>query len=333
MFSGHVQTCTGSFFDSLRAIGIGVTNHRMAVTDPDRLNAFAGLVRSGKAQIPNTWLEKVRNRLGRILVYSRTPAAEAVAELLQYYQMRHTAGRTAGAVGSGELSLAEEAADVTTVVLTPEQQHVLDLALKGYSLYIGGNAGTGKTVLLTAIKHHLGKIAVAMTATTGVAGCHIHGSTFHNAFGVNVRNEFHKPRLLTQFDCIVIDEISMMEKDLFEEFDRQLRQATGQVGVPFGGVQIILCGDFLQLGAIHGEPVFLSPVFQSHFVHLKLVQQVRQSEHPEFADMLRVFRRGIIPDSFLKLVRMGTNEVQDGKRHQRRERASPSNQQASAGCQ
>ena len=72
------------------------------------------------------------------------------------------------------------------MTMTKDQDYALKLALEGVHLYIGGSAGTGKTMLLKAISRELGRrgARVAMTATTGVAAVQVGGLTFHHAFGV-----------------------------------------------------------------------------------------------------------------------------------------------------
>uniref|UniRef100_A0A0A9YTL0 ATP-dependent DNA helicase n=1 Tax=Lygus hesperus TaxID=30085 RepID=A0A0A9YTL0_LYGHE len=161
-------------------------------------------------------------------------------------------------------------------------------------MYIGGSAGTGKTVLLRVLCKRLQahRLRVAMTATTGVAGCHISGSTFHHAFGVSSRGEFLRRHSLLEYDVIVIDEVSMFSKRLFDDFDKVLRDEAGTPDLPFGGIQIILCGDFLQLGCINEGSLICSQLFHNIFVKLRLHTQVRQTANSQFAHDLQVMRLG-----------------------------------------
>lgn len=45
---------------------------------------------------------------------------------------------------------------------------------------------------------------------------------------------------------LVIDELSMVSAELFEELERRCRNVRG-VDAPFGGLQLVLCGDFFQV--------------------------------------------------------------------------------------
>ena len=61
-----------------------------------------------------------------------------------------------------------------SMALTEDQKHALDLVLLGHSVFIGGQAGVGKSFLIEKIFHHLsdrGK-RVSLTCTTGIACSH-----------------------------------------------------------------------------------------------------------------------------------------------------------------
>lgn len=153
---------------------------------------------------------------------------------------------------------------VQTVQLTPDQQKVLQLALDGVSLFIAGHAGTGKSfLLLHLIKAFETKgLCLAVTATTGMAALRLNGNTFHSTFGVPVLSDNEKdalelssaphlwydPESLSSLDVIIIDEISLLHAGYIEALDLAARTAPGRARhMPFGGIQVILSGDFLQL--------------------------------------------------------------------------------------
>jgi ATP-dependent DNA helicase PIF1 len=183
--------------------------------------------------------------------------------------------------------------------LTPEQQQVLKLVASGHNLYLGGGAGTGKTATLLNVREFLQGLGlhVAMTATTGVAAHQISGTTFHRAFGVKISGDIANIEAMKRFDVVIIDEISMFPKKLFEQFDLSMRRARGKPHLPFGGCQMILCGDFMQLSAISDEPILGSTTFRNHFVMLKLSTVIRQSALSEFSIQLQLLRRGVVTES------------------------------------
>ncbi|ORC88320.1 PIF1 helicase-like protein [Trypanosoma theileri] len=149
-----------------------------------------------------------------------------------------------------------------------EKEEVLRLALDGASLFIGGDAGTGKSFLLGYIRKHLESknLRVAVTASTGIAALASGGNTFHGTFGVPVFSCDEKDLssislsslirydadLLSTLDVIIVDEVSMLHAGYIEALDLAARAAPGRTPqLPFGGIQVILSGDFMQL--MHGN--------------------------------------------------------------------------------
>lgn len=305
--------------ESMLTIGFVIDgkSKELVLKHPDVLNAYAHAVRFGGIELPSCWKGKMATEIGYLLQNPRIDdPATHLQKLIEIKKNSRKAnvGLIAAADPNGAASAAERAAqeesEAQNIVLNKEQREVLDWALKGFCLYIGGSAGTGKTVLLTALKRRLTKegLRVAMTATTGIAGCHIGGATFHHTFSVTTADEFSNRRNLLSYDVVVIDEVSMMSRKLLEEFDEALRHEAG-INIPFGGVQIILCGDFLQLSPVNEESIIDSPVFKDNFVQTRLIQQVRQSQFPEFANMLGQIRHGNCPpllEQAIKSLPVGT---------------------------
>ena len=116
-----------------------------------------------------------------------------------------------------------------------------------------GGAGTGKTTFLHMLRRHGGS-RQAFLAPTGVAALQLGGQTIHSFFGLpprlvdpdQVKPRSPKRTLMKKLERLVIDEISMVRADVLDAVDRSLRIARGNPE-PFGGVQVVLVGDFLQL--------------------------------------------------------------------------------------
>ncbi len=149
----------------------------------------------------------------------------------------------------------------TEIKLAPEQKRALDLMLSGKNVFLTGKAGTGKSTAVDEFRKAC-KNGCVFLAPTGIAAINIKGSTIHSFFQL-------KPGLLTpdsiepigsrkridmirSVRTIVIDEISMVRSDLFVAIDMRLQEITG-CNKPFGGKQIILVGDFLQLPPVVKE--------------------------------------------------------------------------------
>ncbi|KXT04591.1 hypothetical protein AC578_8728 [Pseudocercospora eumusae] len=150
----------------------------------------------------------------------------------------------------------------TAVVLTAEQQKVVDAALRGRrSIFYTGAAGSGKSTVLIAIRRGLcakGK-RVEVVAPTGRAALDVGGTTTWSFAGwqpdsmkqpIRELERLAEIRFVRQrmreIDVLIIDEISMVENHFFERLDRVMKAARDDDG-PFGGVQLIVTGDFCQL--------------------------------------------------------------------------------------
>eukprot|EP00759_Apiculatamorpha_spiralis_P021344 PhF_6_TR26225/c0_g1_i1/m.37406/K15255/PIF1; ATP-dependent DNA helicase PIF1 len=202
--------------------------------------------------------------------------------------------------GEGEENLGER---VPITSLSLDQQNVIRVARLGYNVYIGGPAGTGKTVVLREIIRELrvsNRLTVAITATTGVAAVNLNGFTFHHVFGCDGTRTAH----LDRCDVIIIDEVSMMQSQQLVNLDK-VAQRVRKSTLPFGGIQVILCGDFLQLGGIPNHPLFYSDLFNTRFVHMRLSTIHRLKEKDgKFCEHLMQLREGFLPPTLHKTVKM-----------------------------
>lgn len=149
------------------------------------------------------------------------------------------------------------------------QREALDILKMGHSAFITGAAGSGKTHLLNEYIKYLRThgVEIGITASTGIAATHMGGQTIHAWSGLGIRDTLtpydleameEKQYLFKRFantQVLIIDEISMLHHfrlDLVEEIARFFKRNNK----PFGGMQIILCGDFFQLPPVSraGEP-------------------------------------------------------------------------------
>lgn len=138
------------------------------------------------------------------------------------------------------------------------QVEVLARLLNGENLFVSGLAGAGKTSVLNKFlklveAEHNGKVNVAITASTGIAATLIEGTTIHSWSGFGIDTEPFDPAKseyrgynMKNVDILVIDEISMLPAYLFIKLDAAMRYVRKNER-PFGGVQLVLIGDFLQL--------------------------------------------------------------------------------------
>lgn len=139
-----------------------------------------------------------------------------------------------------------------------DQELALEILMDGRSVMLTGAAGAGKTyVLREFIKaSKLQGKKVSVTATTGLAATHLNGATIHSWSGIGIAdslsshhiNDMPKSRRenISKTDILIIDEISMLHDfrlDMINELMKEIRMSEK----PFGGLQVVMCGDFFQL--------------------------------------------------------------------------------------
>lgn len=204
---------------------------------------------------------------------------------------------------------------VIAQTITPESRF-LAAAQDGRNCFLTGMAGTGKSTLLRQfIAQSLRKVDV--TAPTGVAALNVGGMTIHRFCGMLLgpqpgqSNEDYfavlerDPRrsILAGFnrvrrcEALVIDEISMLPGRQLEFVEFLFRRLRGR-DEPFGGCQVIVTGDFLQLPPVRMNDgaaydwAFLSPAWASAEFKTVLLETVRRQDEPAFVRALGEFRLG-----------------------------------------
>ncbi|HEY5667977.1 MAG TPA: AAA family ATPase, partial [Candidatus Saccharimonadales bacterium] len=176
------------------------------------------------------------------------------------------------------------------------QEEALAILESGKSVLLTGAAGAGKTYVLNKFIKRARKAGknVAVTATTGLAATHLNGTTIHAWSGIGVQSFFDKHMmksmgktrqdLIKKANVLVIDEISMLHDYRLDMVDEVLRFVRDNRD-PFGGVQVVLCGDFFQLPPVNragdrtGSFVTNSQVWrQNVFTVCYLKTQFRQKD-------------------------------------------------------
>ncbi len=147
------------------------------------------------------------------------------------------------------------------------QTTALNILKTGKNVFITGSAGTGKTYLLNQYIQYLKerRIYPTIVAPTGIAASHLKGQTIHSFFALGIRDTvvdngyvaflMEKSYLKTRFaklQVLIIDEVSMVSPEIFSSMDKILR-AFKNSPEPFGGVQVVISGDFFQLPPVSKE--------------------------------------------------------------------------------
>tara|TARA_B100001173_G_scaffold260689_1_gene234004 strand:- start:5187 stop:6686 length:1500 start_codon:yes stop_codon:yes gene_type:complete len=186
------------------------------------------------------------------------------------------------------------------------------------NVFVTGNAGTGKSTLLEYFREKTKK-NTAIVAYQGITALKAKGQTIHSFFKFPTHFVTKKDvkilrdrELVRRLDILIIEEVSMVRADVFDAIDISLRK-NRSIDKPFGGVQIILFGDVMQLDPIIGSEKELCEKFypdgsyffnsniynETEFKKIELTETFRQKEK-KFVNLLNKIRQGVISKKELK---------------------------------
>jgi len=198
--------------------------------------------------------------------------------------------------------------------LSDTQRNAFSKFRSGESMLILGSAGTGKTRLVKEfykyVKRNDETKTMYITSTTGISAYNIGGITINSFMGIGtgdasievllkrLRYKISIKDRIRRTDILVIDEISMMSASIFEKID-VIFQTLRKSKLPFGGIQLILTGDFLQLETIFSNPnddnrfIIESQLFKKMFAKSTVVlkENFRQRSDNKYIDILMRIRR------------------------------------------
>ena len=191
------------------------------------------------------------------------------------------------------------------------QDDALNILKAGRNVYLTGAAGSGKTHVRNTYIQYLKErgVAVAVTASTGIAATHLGGLTIHSWSGMGIKEDlsdldielliqkehvwsrYHKTRVL------IIDEVSMIHPRMFDALDR-LARAMKENNSAFGGMQVVLSGDFFQLPPItkRGDTAYVdsSRAWKDMDIRVCYLEEQYRQEEGSLQDILSEMRSGEI---------------------------------------
>lgn len=185
----------------------------------------------------------------------------------------------------------------------------------GHNVYLTGPAGSGKTYVLNQYISWLRShgIEPAVTASTGIAATHLGGRTIHSWSGMGIKDSMSEHDLdrleqkkslwkrVNETDVLIIDEVSMLgahQLDMVERICRHMKRRSG----PFGGMQVVLSGDFFQLPPVERDGETIDFVTESdawkngNLAMCYLEGQFRHEHGDTLSEVLACLRDGTDPD-------------------------------------
>jgi ATP-dependent DNA helicase PIF1 len=201
--------------------------------------------------------------------------------------------------------------------MNEKQLEAFNIVKNNDNLFLSGSAGTGKSFTINNIVEYLekNKINYGLTALTGCAASLINGQTLHSylLLGINKslidiyndlsRKFIPKFKSLKSLNTLIIDEISMMSNELLELIDELFKMIKSNT-LPFGGIQVIMVGDFHQLPPIKGNYCFTSPIWDSlNMNNVILTDLIRQKDDLVLQEILEELRTGKMSDKTFEILK------------------------------
>lgn len=203
------------------------------------------------------------------------------------------------------------------------QEQALNILKSGSNVFLTGSAGTGKTYVINSYIKWLREhgVKVAVTASTGIAATHVNGMTIHSWSGIGIKDEISGSYLqnlktkkylmngIEKTHILIVDEISMLHRNQLDAVNKVLKYLRNNLA-PFGGMQVVFCGDFFQLPPVskNNETSAERYAFMSQsWVEAKpivcyLTEQYRQEYHDNLNTVLNKMRFGEVDEDVVEIL-------------------------------
>src|SRR3990167_2891381 len=202
------------------------------------------------------------------------------------------------------------------------QKEALDILKTGRNVFLTGAAGSGKTFVLKEYISYLQNLGtdLGITASTGIAATGMGGVTIHSWSGIGIRDSLDKSDLqeiaekkhiknkVKKASVLIIDEISMLHHFRLDLIDRIVREVKNSEE-PFGGMQVVFCGDFFQLPPIKrmgGEEVFFayhSDAWKSLNLKVCYLSEQHRQNDIEYLKVLNDIRGNSVSDKTMEILK------------------------------
>ena len=189
--------------------------------------------------------------------------------------------------------------------LNEKQIEALEAVDGGHNVFITGSAGVGKSHLVKSIQESI-RVPFETIAPTGIAALNINGKTIHNLFALKIYTKTMQDYLKycqkyskmdwKRIKMFIVDEVSMWDVELFKLCD-EICRFHKRKDIPFGGIQMVLVGDFFQLGPIESSTfIFETDLWTSLNLKSVILDQVMRQDDAIFIKHLNNIRVGNITE-------------------------------------
>lgn len=210
-----------------------------------------------------------------------------------------------------------------------QQKEAIDIMKMGFNVFLTGEPGTGKTYVLNKYIEFLRKknVTTGITASTGIAATHLDGMTIDSWSGLGIRDfltasdiqelihKFHLKKRLQDTKVLIIDEISMIHGRRFDAIDNLL-QTVRNKNNPFGGLQVILCGDLFQLPPVTRDKtvtdfIFKSKAWQALDLRICYLHEAKRQSDKVLLQILKDIRQNQVSKNTLNKLLGNSKQIMD----------------------
>lgn len=273
--------------------------------------------------------------------FDSTIIPKITPEQAEIEQLKKELERQSNQISEQKETEEQQSEEKTFETSNKDTEEIIALLNQGHNIFVTGEAGTGKSTILKALKRHY-KDDLSITSTTGISAIELNGQTIYSwaNIGVGVKDQHVKgtmDRLLFKTlnkirnnndtfarikyaKILAIDEISMLS-DQTLDFINEVLKIIKNDKRPFGGIQVALFGDFFQLppadlGENNLDFCFNGKAWEElNIKSFILKNNYRQQKNPEFIKALKKVRIGEFESNDMQIFELHEKECQEIRKH------------------